>query len=56
MSRKDFVLIAETLRSTKPADEAGLVVWRQVVEAFAKALPAANPKFNADRFKRAAGL
>lgn len=59
MSRKDFELIARTLREVRP-DEKGLParleLWRETVEAFAKALPAVNARFNADRFKRACGL
>lgn len=55
MSRKHFVLIAETIRGLR-FPVAPEVTRRIVAEQFAKALATTNPGFNRDRFFTAAGF
>lgn len=55
MTKKDFILIAEALRVSKPnADH--LAEWRATVEEFVWRLARDNPRFNASVFREAAGL
>lgn len=54
MGRKDFVLIAETLREAyppafAPGDEA-VDAWTRTVELFADSLRTTNPQFKRERF------
>lgn len=62
MSRKDYELIAETLRISKPrrsqTDDIGQalrVSWNNTVENFAAELRGTNPRFDAARFRKACG-
>jgi len=55
MSRKDFRLIAETIRNLPSFDVISLhhtdcVRFSAIVARFAEALRTTNPRFNADRF------
>lgn len=50
MSRKDFELIAATVRSLSPA------MREQVARAFAAKLAGANAGFQPDRFLKACGI
>jgi hypothetical protein len=56
MTRKDFVLIAETIKQLpsfeQPADS-DVVRFSAVVARFADALATTNPRFNRARFERA---
>jgi hypothetical protein len=52
MSRKDFVLIAETIRFMDVDAATRLVIARE----FAESLKRTNPRFDADRFVTAATL
>ena len=56
MTRKDFVLIAETIKQLpsfeQPADS-DVVRFSAVVARFADALATTNPHFNRARFERA---
>lgn len=56
--RKDYVLIAEVLRAVRPntADEAMHVQWVYDTRALADALGRDNPRFDRDRFLKAAGV
>ena len=58
MTRKDFQLIADTIRAAFDPYGSGLppettTSKSRVVTAFAHALREANPRFNADRFIQA---
>jgi hypothetical protein len=53
MTRKDFELIAETIKSFQDAD-AGLI--DALARTFADRLRATNKQFNRDRFIRACGV
>ena len=59
MTRKDYELIARSLRSTKP-DELSTtveqVLWRRTCRVFAGDLQADNPNFNCKLFLRACGI
>jgi hypothetical protein len=52
MSRKDFRLIAETIRllPTQQGEACAVVNVCVVVERFAEALRQTNPRFNTERF------
>ncbi len=51
MTRKDFVLIAETIRKAVPLNYAGdSITRRQIAEAFADALSGTNVNFDRERF------
>jgi hypothetical protein len=51
MTRRDYILIAQVLKSQKPHPNTGLVgEWRACVRAFADALANENPRFQRDRF------
>jgi hypothetical protein len=56
MTRKDFVLIAETIKQLpsfqQPAD-GDVVRFSALVARFADALATTNPRFNRARFERA---
>jgi hypothetical protein len=54
MSRKDYVLIAESLRYARCSDTDARTI-DHVAECLARALATDNPRFNADRFLTAAG-
>lgn len=57
MTRKDYVLIAEALASARPLDgaTAASVHW-QACHAMCDALAADNPRFDRERFLKAAGV
>ena len=52
MTRKDFQLIADTLKASKPKSEVSqpLANWMMTVDRFADALAETNPRFDRDRF------
>lgn len=53
MSRKDFVLLAQTIRelpSFECAQNSDVVRFSAVVERFASALAGTNPRFDRQRF------
>lgn len=56
MTRKDFVLIAETIKQLpsfdQPADR-DVVRFSAIVAQFTDALATTNPRFNRARFERA---
>jgi len=62
MTRRDYEVIAETLRISKPrrsqTDDIGQalrVSWNNTVENFAAELRGTNPWFDPARFRRACG-
>lgn len=56
MTRKDFELIAATLKAERPPNDLFLLPhWQRVVLSFADALRATNKQFNRDLFLRACG-
>lgn len=57
MTRRDFVLIAETLNASKPPDveRDALRQWLATVRRFAGALATTNPGFKRETFMRACG-
>lgn len=57
MSRKDFELIAATIRNYGPIADSTAKDNRRagMARAFAKALSATNPRFDSDRFIKACG-
>jgi len=66
MTRKDFVLIADTLKAAKPAlgphdasdmeMQAQLALWTDMAESFGTALARTNPAFDRTRFLTACGV
>jgi hypothetical protein len=59
MTRKDFEFIAETLKDVRPASVAytdTLEQWKRTVRTFAARLKGTNPRFDAIRFAKAAGI
>lgn len=58
MSKRDFEMIADALRRTKPPsshDEQVLVQWGDDVLAIASVLRISNPRFDRARFLKACG-
>jgi hypothetical protein len=62
MTKRDFILIAETLKNERP-DRDGTKwadgardLWSTTVLAFANALATKNPRFDKERFFDACGL
>lgn len=57
MSRKDFELIAGSLKFVKPSEEAPQArrQWESTVDEFAKSLRSTNSNFDSNRFRRACG-
>jgi hypothetical protein len=56
MSRKDFVLLAQTIRelpSFETTQDADVVRFAAIVERFASALASTNPRFDRQRFMAA---
>ena len=58
MSRKDYQLIADALKYTKPANTPSLELaqWQKDVDSIALALSRDNERFDRERFSKAAGL
>jgi hypothetical protein len=58
MTRKDFVLIAATLRTVRPKEEdlSEREQWAGTVRAFADSLATTNARFNRERFCKACGV
>ena len=59
MTRKDFELIADTIRNLRDASyESGVneLQREMIAKQFAAALRSTNPNFNRDRFVRACGV
>ena len=58
MSRKDFQLIADTLKSVRPDPEYQFhyAMWQETCHAFAHSLRQTNPLFDRTRFLTACGL
>jgi hypothetical protein len=60
MTRKDFELIAQVLKDARPRpDSVPVEVLKEhdyVATCFAAKLRSTNPRFDSDRFKRAAGV
>lgn len=50
MTRKDYTLLANTLRVSRPAGGAGYGVWRRIVEDLADDLAEAYSNFDGARF------
>lgn len=56
MTRKDFILIAETIRLLPSFEQDGkihstdVINFSAICRRFAEALATTNPRFNADRF------
>jgi hypothetical protein len=64
MSKKDYILLAEALKDSKPVinfserlneNQAVLVQWNRTVENIAYALAKDNDRFNRNKFLTAAG-
>lgn len=61
MTKKDFKLIAATLKEAKPNEKAPFTeldevyAWRKVVEAFESSLKGTNERFDAYKFLVACG-
>ena len=57
MTRKDFVLIAETIKQLLPSfdqpTDSDVVRFSAIVARFTDALATTNPRFNRARFERA---
>lgn len=53
MTKRDFELIASTIKSAELTDEGGR---RRLVVAFVNALEKTNPRFDGRRFMQACGL
>lgn len=62
MTRKDYILIAAALREPLQAFDdpaqthAALCVWEETARNIARALGRDNPRFDGDRFLKAAGV
>jgi hypothetical protein len=58
MSRKDYVVIAHAMRSSKPSlyPAYAYIQWVKDCEALAKELGFDNPNFNRDVFLKACGV
>jgi hypothetical protein len=59
MTRRDFILISETLKESRPPDPRKDRVWRNwrdTCERMANALVGTNPNFDRARFLNACGL
>ena len=61
MTRKDFVLIAAALKDSAPSQDGELgevcrEVWEQTCDGVAHALRSTNPRFDVERFLKAAGV
>jgi len=64
MTRKDYILIADTLVRIRPLMDLGSSivgdgaweVWNDACEAIASALASDNPRFDRKRFLRACGI
>lgn len=62
MSRKDFILIAQALRSSKPSEytepfaaTSARAQWRRDITALISALTHTNILFDKDKFRKACG-
>ncbi len=55
MTRKDYVLIAEALRESRP-QMGGIEGWNCAAIGVADALARDNPRFDRERFLKAAGV
>lgn len=51
MTRKDFILIADALRASKPRDGAAYTQWVWTVGEISHALNKTNVNFDMDRFQ-----
>jgi len=56
MTKKDYILLAEALRSSAPASKKNYSQWVAAVQSITRALATDNPRFNADKFIRACGV
>lgn len=63
MTRRDYVLIAETLAGCKPVSSSSpamltlaTLTWQQGCYAFANRLASENPRFDRARFLKACGV
>lgn len=66
MTRKDFVLIADTLKAAKPQldwrdtpdmeKQAEMALWTELAQSLATALARTNPAFDRTRFLTACGV
>jgi len=58
MTRKDYVLIANSLSEVRPdpTDVEKFDVWVTTVENFVQSLKYTNPQFNPERFRTACGI
>lgn len=58
MTKKDFELIAGTLRASRPGEgyARNLLQWNLIVQRFAEALCATNLNFDRERFIAACGV
>jgi hypothetical protein len=56
MSRQHFQFLADVLKDSRPYDDTEeAAYWDRLVDRFADALHATNPRFDCDRFIRACG-
>lgn len=55
MTRKDFELIADVMKRTRPASAKEREQWMKTVSAMAYSLASTNSRFDHDRFVRACG-
>lgn len=56
MQRRHYELIAQVLRTAKPADDNPPCTWEELCEAFADACKRDNPQFKYERFYNACGM
>lgn len=56
MTKKDFVLIAETFAERKPQNRVNMISWVEGVEKMANKLENTNPRFNRQKFLEACGI
>jgi len=56
MTRKDFERLAAALNSSRPRDSIAYDQWHQDVEKIVGVCNHSNSLFNADRFRKAAGV
>ena len=56
MTRKDFEMIAATLKASRMDGEEASAQWCTACHAFAEMCSRTNPRFNRSRFLKACGM